>query len=242
MEGDDGRETTLPSPAHIVAVLYPSRGHVNAMLSFSDALASRGLTVTVVATEEWIGLISAADTPPPENPRFRSIPNVIPSEHVRAADFDGFMDAVFTKMESPFEHLLNQLDPPPDAIVADTYLPWAVAVGDRRGIPVYSLWPMSPSMFSVFYHFDRLGSDDSEGRDDDDLIECIPEIRAVRYGDLRSIRAAENTLKRTLKALSLVPKARALLLTTYYDLEPGVVDALRSILPIRSTQSDRPFH
>ncbi|KAK1293725.1 UDP-glycosyltransferase 87A2 [Acorus calamus] len=234
---DPSKTNGQKSLSHVVAVPYPGRGHVNAMLSFSDDLAARGLTITVVATEEWLGLISAAasdssPSPSAENPRFRSIPNVIPSEHVRYADFAGFIDAVFTKMESPFERLLDRLDPPPDAIIADTFLPWAVAVGNRRGIPVYSLWPMSPSTFSVFYHFDRLESDDSEGRADDDLIKCIPEIRAVRYGDLQWLMAIKSTLKRLLETFLWVPKAKALLLTTYYDLEPGIVDALRSILPI----------
>jgi len=70
--------------------------------------------------------------PKPENIRFASIPNVVPSEQVRAADMDTFVEAVFTKMEAPFERLLDQIVPPPSVIVADTFLFWAVDVGRRR--------------------------------------------------------------------------------------------------------------
>ncbi|RZC86431.1 hypothetical protein C5167_030512 [Papaver somniferum] len=65
-------------------------------------------------------------------------------------------------MEDPFEQFLDHLQQEDDpgvgvrAIIADTVLPWAVSVGNRRSIPVVSLWPMSPSVFSINYHMDLL--------------------------------------------------------------------------------------
>ena len=63
-----------------------------------------------------------------------------------------FAEAVWTKMEAPFECLLDQLNPPPTLIMADTYLFWAVSAGTRRNIPVASFWPMSSMVFSMFHH------------------------------------------------------------------------------------------
>ncbi|KAJ9687583.1 hypothetical protein PVL29_016175 [Vitis rotundifolia] len=57
----------------------------------------------------------------PPNLHFFSIPNVIPSELVRAAVFPGFIEAVMTKMKDPCERLLDQLKLPATAIVADTF-------------------------------------------------------------------------------------------------------------------------
>jgi hypothetical protein len=96
--------TDEPCRCHIVAVPYPGRGHVNAMLSLSRLLAARGAEVTFVVTEEWLGLIlsSSAAAPLPAGVRLRAIPNVIPSEHGRGADHAGFLDAVATEMEAPF--------------------------------------------------------------------------------------------------------------------------------------------
>lgn len=144
------------SGCHVVAMPYPGRGHINPMINLCKLLASKsdGILITFIVTEEWLGFIGSETMP--ATIKFRSIPNVIPSELVRGADFPGFVEAVLTKMEAPFEQLLDRLDPPVTAIIADTYLMWAVAVGNRRNIPVASLWTMSPSVFSVLYHFDLL--------------------------------------------------------------------------------------
>ena len=93
-------------PCHLVAVPYPGRGHVNAMLNLCRLLAARdGVTITVVVTEEWLGLLGAPAALPDLGPRvrFEAIPNVIPSEHGRANDMVGFLEAVHTKMAAPFE-------------------------------------------------------------------------------------------------------------------------------------------
>ena len=141
------------SACHVAAIPYPGRGHINPMFNFCYLLASMrdDVLITFVLTQEWLGFIGSDPKPP--NLRFFSIPNVIPSELARAADFPGFWEAVMTKMEDPCERLLDRLKPPVTAIVADTFLSWAVGMGNRRNIQVASLWPMS---VSEFYHLDNL--------------------------------------------------------------------------------------
>ena len=140
---------------HVVAVPFPGRGHVNALMNLCKQLVSLSqgnILITYVMTEEWIGRIGS--DPKTENIRFGTIPNVIPSEQSSSKDFVKFVDAVSTELEAPFEQLLDRLEPPVTTIVADTYLVWAVGVGNRRNIPVASFWTMSASVFSVIYHFD----------------------------------------------------------------------------------------
>jgi UDP:flavonoid glycosyltransferase YjiC (YdhE family) len=149
-------DTVIAAPTtacHVVTMAYPGRGHINPLMNLCKILAlkKKDILVTFVVTEEWLGFIGS--DPKPENIRFASIPNVVPSEQVRAADLDTFVEAVFTKMEAPFERLLDQIVPPPSVIVADTFLFWAVDVANRRNIPVASFWVMSAAAFSVFQHF-----------------------------------------------------------------------------------------
>lgn len=128
---------------HVVAVPYPGRGHVNPMMNLCKQLASRkqhDFLITFVVTEEWRGLIGSQ--PVPDNVRFATLPNVIPSEHGRANDFAGFLEAVSTKLEAPFEQLVYRLEPQVTAIMADCYVVWAVGFGNRKNIPVALLWPM----------------------------------------------------------------------------------------------------
>ena len=146
-----------PNPVcHVVAMPYPGRGHVNPMMNLCSMLATRkpDIIVSFVVTEEWHGFIKSESRP--NNVRFETIPNVIPSELDRAKDFPGFMKAVSTKMEAPFAELLDRLYPPVTAIIADTKLVWSIGVGNRKNIPVASLWPMSATVYSLLYHFDML--------------------------------------------------------------------------------------
>lgn len=107
-------------------------------------------------TEEWLGFFSS-EPKPADNIHFVTIPNVVPSEIGRAADFPAFYEATQTKLEEPFERLLDRLEPrEPRVVIYDTELPWVVAVGNRRNIPVASFWTTPASMFTVLDHFDLL--------------------------------------------------------------------------------------
>lgn len=58
-----------------------------------------------------------------------------------------------TKMETPFDQLLDRLNPPVTTIVADVEVLWGTSVGNRRNIPVALFWTMSASFFSMLHLF-----------------------------------------------------------------------------------------
>ncbi|CAD6333370.1 unnamed protein product [Miscanthus lutarioriparius] len=228
-------------PCHLVAVPYPGRGHVNAMLNLCRLLAARdGVTITVVVTEEWLGLLGAPAALPDLGPRlrFEAIPNVIPSEHGRANDMVGFLESVYTKMAAPFERLLDRLAPPaPAAIVADVFVPWTVGVGARRGVPVCIMCPISATMFAVQYNFHLLppaaaGGGASPDVADPCLIEnYIPGTKSIRFADLAPTHTNAILLDKILEAHSSVKKAQCVIFTSFQELESDAMDALRQNLP-----------
>ncbi|KAI4368921.1 hypothetical protein MLD38_017423 [Melastoma candidum] len=215
---------------HIVAVPYPGRGHVNPMMNLCKILVSRSrhLLVTFVVTEEWLGIIGS--DPMPDSIRFATIPNVIPSEKGRAADFPGFYEAVMTKMEDPFEQLLDGLDGV-DVLLADVELLWGINIGRRRNTPVALLWTLSAMFFSVFLHFDlleqnyRFPIDLSEHGND--CITNIPGIASVSPAELPT-ETDPNVLRRAVECVSLASKAQYLLFTNVYELEVPEMEALKS--------------
>ncbi|KAL5580641.1 hypothetical protein UlMin_013083 [Ulmus minor] len=225
------------SLCHVLALPYPGRGHVNPMMNICKQLVSRkgDIIITFVVTEEWLGLIESE--PEPDNIRFATVPNVIPSEHGRAKDFPGFIEAVNTKLEAPFEKLLDRLEPPVSAIVADTYMVWAVGVGNRRNIPVASLWTMSATVLTVFRHFDLLGQNrhfpiqfSEQGHE---VVDYIPGVPPTRIADLPAVfyGVAQQVFHRVLEATSNLSKAQYLLSTSVYELEHKVFDVLSAELP-----------
>ncbi|GMY10514.1 UDP-glycosyltransferase 87A1-like [Fagus crenata] len=220
---------------HVVAVPYPGRGHINPLMNLCKILASKknDMLVTFVVTEEWLGLISSE--PKPENIRFCSVPNVVPSELGRAADHTSFFEATMTKLEAPFEQLLDRLDPPATVIVAETFLFWAVGVGNRRNIPVASFWPMSASVFMVFRHFNLLPQNSHFLLDvsvkGDERVDYILGISSIRLVDLPKLRN-HQMLHRILEAFTWVTKAQYLLFNSICELESQAIDVLKAELPM----------
>ncbi|OMO50459.1 UDP-glucuronosyl/UDP-glucosyltransferase [Corchorus olitorius] len=135
MDRIDMKSNTI---THLVAIPYPGRGHINPMMNLCKLLSSRknDLLIIFVVTEEWLGFIGSCVKP--DNIQFAAIPNVLPFELVRDADFPGFYEAVMTKMEAPCEELLDILELPKTATIVDTELKWAICMGNRWNCPVNS--------------------------------------------------------------------------------------------------------
>ncbi|XP_057475018.1 UDP-glycosyltransferase 87A1-like [Actinidia eriantha] len=220
---------------HVVAMPYPGRGHINPMMNLCKLLVSRNdrIAITFVVTEEWLGILGSE--PKPANVLFGTVPNVIPSEIGRGADLATFYEAVMTKLQEPFEQLLDRLEP--SVIVYDTFLSWMVDVGNRRSIPVASLWTTPALAFTVLQHVDLMVQNghfpvNLSGKGNEQ-IDYIPGIPPTRIEDLPEIFSGNllKVLHRLREAISLVPKAQYLLLTSIYELESHTIDALRNIIP-----------
>ncbi|CAN1754218.1 UDP-glycosyltransferase 87A2, partial [Linum perenne] len=221
---------------HIVAMPYPGRGHINPMMNLCHSLLSKhpNILITFILTEEWLDLIGGSDNSV-VGFRFATVPNVIPSELVRGKDFKGFVKAVCTKLQAPFENILDGLTSPVNAIVADTYLPWMCDVGSSRGIPVASLWTMSATVFSVFLHFDLLLQNrhfpfpDFSGIEEE-KVDYIPGLPPTRILDLQPFIGGlvAEVLDFALESVSRVSKVQYLLFTSPYELESKLIDALKT--------------
>ncbi|KAL1205223.1 UDP-glycosyltransferase 87A1 [Cardamine amara subsp. amara] len=236
---------------HVVAMPWPGRGHINPMLNLCKRLVRRdqNLTITIVVTEEWLGLIGS--NPKPNRIHFATLPNIIPSELVRANDFIGFVDAVITRLEEPFEQLLDRLDSPlPTAIIADTYIVWAVNVGIRRNIPVASFWTTSATILSLFIHSDLLAThrhfqvELSESKLDE-IVDYIPGLSPTRLRDLPEIYHgySHEVFNKFKKCFDELSKAKYLLFPSTYKLEPKAIDFFTSKFdfPVYATGPLIPF-
>ncbi|KAH0750163.1 hypothetical protein KY290_029395 [Solanum tuberosum] len=224
---------------HIVAMPYPGRGHINPMMNFCKIIVTKypNIFITFIVTEEWYSLISSENLP--ENIKYATIPNVIPSEFGRAKDFVGFVKATLNKMEGPVEKLIDELMMKPSVIVYDTYLSWVVGLGNRRNIPVASFFTMSATMFSIGYHMDLLaqnahlrGNLSGKMHEQVDYIPGIPSIRVLDLPTSSYDGKGQELLDITMEVFSTVSKAQYLLFTSVYELESSVIDALKQKFPI----------
>ncbi|KAG2327573.1 hypothetical protein Bca4012_036580 [Brassica carinata] len=235
----------------VVAMPWPGRGHINPMMNLCKRLLLRdpNLIVTFVITEEWLGLIGS--DPKPDRIHFATLPNLIPSELVRANNFTGFVDAVHNILEEPFERLLDSLNsPPPTVIIADTYVLWAVRVAERRNIPVVSFWTMSATILSLFLHSDLLIRHDhalfepSEAKEEE-IVDYIPGLSPTKLRDLPPLFSSNilQVFKKSKLCFDELLRAKCLLFTTAYELEPKAIDVFTSMLdiPVYATGPLIPF-
>ncbi|KAL5998955.1 hypothetical protein ACLOJK_009904 [Asimina triloba] len=184
------------------------------MVSTCKCIAAQnpeGMLITLVATEEWLAILASDPPALPPNIQLRPIPNVLPSETIRGNDWPGFFEAVFTKMEAPVARLLEELEEKPaGCVVADAMLlPWVVALGKSRSIPVVSLWPMSSAVLLPL--FDYTGDDDP-----------------IDVKDWKGFDVA----RRVIDAVSWVPKTECLLIASIHELEPHATDAIKAHLQL----------
>ncbi|KAL1816459.1 hypothetical protein DCAR_0520858 [Daucus carota subsp. sativus] len=221
-----------------VAIAYPGRGHINPMMNFCIQLASKqpDWLITFVVTEEWLGFLSS-ETGLPPNISFGTIPNVLPSELVRAADHSGFYKAILTKMEEPVECLIRQLDSRPLVIIYDYFLSWVPGLGNKRNIPVAALSPMSARMFSMFMHHHLLVQNGdlpvhNMSEQGENEVDYIPGVPSTRVLDLPSSfhESGQAILPGILEAMSMVKETQCILFTSFYELEQQTIDALRAEL------------
>nr|AFJ53019.1 UDP-glycosyltransferase 1 [Linum usitatissimum] len=172
------------------------------------------------------------------NIRFITIPNVIPSELIRGKDFKGFLEAVGTKLQAPFEKVLDGLLPlPVNVIITDTYLPWMCDVGSSRGIPVASLWTMPATVFSVFLHFDLLRQHRHFPISDlpeieEEKVDYIPGLPPTPILDIEPVITGlirQEVLHIALESVSVASKRlQYFLFTSPYELEPQLFHALKT--------------
>ncbi|KAI3526314.1 hypothetical protein L1887_05562 [Cichorium endivia] len=224
---------------HVVAIPYPGRGHINPMMNLCKLITLRrpsDFLITFVVTEEWLGFIGSE--PKSTNIRFATIPNVIPSEVNRAADFPGFLNATQTEMEEPIEQLLQHMEVPASVLIYDTYLTWGVNLGNRMNIPVASLFTMSATVFSMTYYYDLLVQNghvgDNFAEKSEEEVDYIPGVRPIRVADLVTCfnGYCKEVMPVTLQAVSMAAKAQFLLFVSVYELESQVIDAIKSELSV----------
>ncbi|KAK3149666.1 hypothetical protein QOZ80_3AG0220640 [Eleusine coracana subsp. coracana] len=141
--------------AHVLVVPFPGQGHMNPMVQFAKALASKGVATTLVATR-FIARTAGVDAAPAK---------------VEAIS-DGHDEGGFASAASVGEYLEKQTaassaslaaliearaaasseSPPFTCIVYDSYEQWVLPVARRAGIPAVSFSTQSCAVSAVYHY------------------------------------------------------------------------------------------
>ncbi|KAI9118544.1 hypothetical protein K1719_010876 [Acacia pycnantha] len=221
---------------HVVAVPFPTRGHVNPMMQLCKFLVQRttNVIITFVVTEEWLGYIESY--PKPNNIRYATIPNVIPLENQILDDIFRFSEAIVTNMRDAFEQFLDQLEQPVTAIVADVELVWPTAVAKQKNTPVALLWTMSAAFFCTYLQLDVVLPGRRSAADLlDEEAEHIKGITSSQLIDIQKLlhELDPRVLNIGLDCIPEIAKADYLLINTIQELEAEQINYLKAKSPFR---------
>ncbi|KAL3506916.1 hypothetical protein ACH5RR_032298 [Cinchona calisaya] len=221
-----------PYRAHILAIPYPSQGHINPMLQFCRRLVHKELKTTLAITN----FIFKTMQPKSETVQIDTIS-------------DGFDEGGFTEAESIhsyLEHLqtagsktlidlikkYQNSDSPIDCVVYDSFLPWILDVSKEFGLVTASFFTQPCAVNFVYYyvHHGLLKLPISK------FPVSIPGLPLLDCLDMPAFIAFQGTypayFELVLNQFLNVDKADYVLVNTFYELEAETVLAMSKVCPL----------
>ncbi|KAK2971607.1 hypothetical protein RJ640_027479 [Escallonia rubra] len=221
-----------PYGAHVLALPYPSQGHINPMLQFCKRLVSKGLKATLVVTN----FIYSS-----RNPKSGSVQIDAISD---GYDEGGFMQAesiqaYLARLEAvgsgSLVELINKYKNTPhpiDCVVYDAFLPWALEVTKPLGLIGASFFTQPCGVNFIYYYVKR------------GLLTVpvtswpvsIPGLPLLESEDMPSFIYVPGSypayFELVLNQFLNVDQADFVLVNTFYKLEDEVVDTMSKIRPL----------
>ncbi|KAH7518207.1 hypothetical protein FEM48_Zijuj09G0147100 [Ziziphus jujuba var. spinosa] len=144
--------------AHVLVLPYPTQGHLNPMLQFSKRLISKGLKVTLATTTFVFNSKHAVD-PPSNSIDVETISDGHDTCGRAGAKSIKYYLTTFQEIGSrTLADLITRLGDsgrPVDALVYDSFLPWALDVAKRFDLVGAVFFTQSCAVNSIYYHIHK---------------------------------------------------------------------------------------
>ncbi|XVF37516.1 hypothetical protein REPUB_Repub20aG0015500 [Reevesia pubescens] len=217
--------------AHVLAIPYPSQGHINPMLQFSKRLSSKGLKATFSTT------IFISQTMKPE-----SLGSVDIDTISDGCDEGGFSEAesihdYLKRLETAGSKSLTELiikyknsSHPIDCIIYDAFLPWALDIAKQFGLVGAAFFTQACAVNYIYYyaHHGLLSLPVSS------MPVSIPGLPLLELRDMPSFIYVAGSypayFEMVLSQFSNADKADFILVNTFYKLEHGAVDSMSKVI------------
>ena len=140
------------APHHVLAVPYPSQGHINPMLQFCKRLSCYGLQTTLATT---LFISNTFNPTPSPSIAFDTISDGFDdggfSHAASVADYLSRMEAAGSKTLAELITRHNNSSNPIDCVIYDAFLPWALDVAKRFGIAGAAFFTQACTVNYVYY-------------------------------------------------------------------------------------------
>ncbi|KAM0938553.1 putative 7-deoxyloganetin glucosyltransferase [Dioscorea sansibarensis] len=240
---------------HAVCIPFPAQGHIAPMLHLAKLIHSNGFHITFVNTQYNHNRLLSSQGPAAllaaDDFNFTTIPDGLPpsGELNVTQDMPSLCASTSTTCLSPFLrliHRLNQNKPTVSCIVSSGFMTFSVDAAKELGIPVVFLWTTSACGFMCYLHFQHLFKDgliplEGEGKLSDGYLDTpVPSVPGMK--DMMRLRDSPTFVRTTNPDDILLnftgteaqraTQGSAVVINTFEELEPTVLNALRSMFTI----------
>nr|AKA44587.1 UGTPg35 [Panax ginseng] len=220
--------------AHVLALSYPSQGHINPMLQFCKRLVSKGLKATLLITN----FISTSMNPKSTSVRFDTISDGYDEGgFMQAANVQAYLETLQSAGSKSLSELLDKYKKsgiPIDCVIYDAFCPWALDVTKEAGL-VGAAFFTQPCAVNYIYYYAYHGLL-TLPVDSGSLPVSIPGLPLLELQDLPSFIYVHGSypayFKLVLNQFLKVEKADYIFVNTFYKLEVEMVDTMSKLIPL----------
>ncbi|KAL0727833.1 hypothetical protein Bca4012_023926 [Brassica carinata] len=231
--------------AHVMLVSFPTQGHINPLLRLGKLIASKGLLVTFVTTEE------------PSGKKMRQA-NKIQDGSLKPVGLgflrfeffdDGFSydDAdnaglLFSQLEVAGKREIKNLveryeekKQPVRYLINNAFVPWVCDVAEELQIPSAVLWVQSCACFAAYYYYqNQLVKFPTKTEPEIDVE--VPFVPLVLKHDeipsfLHPLAPFSSFADVILQQIKRLPKTSCVLVDTFEELERDIIDHMSQLCP-----------
>ncbi|XP_027358459.1 UDP-glycosyltransferase 74G1-like [Abrus precatorius] len=220
--------------AHCLVLPYPAQGHINPMLQFSKRLAQRGVKVTLVTVvSNWKTICDKNFT----SIEVESISDGYDDGGLAVAgSLEVYMETFWRVGPQTLAELVQKLassSNPADCVIYDAFLPWALDVAKKFGLLGACFFTQSCSTNNIYFHVYQKLLELPLSKPEYSL----PGLPTLAPGELPSFLNKYGSYPEyfdvVVNQFCNIDKADWVLANTFYELEPGVVDWLENIWPLK---------
>ncbi|XP_019079486.1 7-deoxyloganetic acid glucosyltransferase isoform X1 [Vitis vinifera] len=240
---------------HVLVFPFPIQGHVNSMLKLAELLSLAGLRITFLNSDythsrllRYTNILDRFTRY--AGFRFQTISDGLPLDHPRTGvQLKDMFDGMKATTKPLFREMIMswcRSSDPVTCIIADGIMGFAIDVGNEVGVPTISFRTSSPCAFWAYFSLPQLieaGEVPFKGLcmntvddDMDQLVTSVPGMEGfLRRRDLPSFCRTKDANDPNLQLVMIetrqTPRADALILNTFEDLDGATLSQIRSHCP-----------
>ncbi|KAF7809874.1 UDP-glycosyltransferase 84B2-like [Senna tora] len=231
----------------VLMVSMAFQGHMNPMLRLAKILNSKGVRVTLATTEAVRHrMLKYNSNSTINNINSDNNPNQIELAFFSdglSPDFDRvtYAEEFFLSLEAQgptnLSSLIGNLSRNDfSCMIINPFMPWAIDVAHKLGIPCAILWIQASAVYSIYYRYYKSINRFPNLEDPNGIVQ-LPGIPSLEVRELPSFMLPSSPpFIRTMleNIFESIDKVRWVFATSFDDFEEEIVKSMDSLIPIRS--------